>query len=189
VTDDNDLFNWFYDDDWSDNLARVIRESIGDPVRVTIEQIRQFAGELANSLGSSASSRKIEIKSLEATSRSFDLSDLSAASLFSLASIIEHSATRRGKPDSRGLVENMPLGQLMSILRPKASQLRVTDVVGVAKLAARQASHVDVFDRLDMNVVSDYLSRGALRSLTLSELRAALEGLCGSGILRGTKST
>lgn len=182
MSDDNDFSHWFKeDDDWLESLVSIIRNSLWDPVSVTFEQLRRFLDEL--SAATERTKHKVELRTLESVARSFDLNELPAASLIALAALVEQEAASGEKRQGSGSLGKMPLSQVSSILRPKVGRMRVTDVVAVATLAARQAKNADVFDELDLDTVVDVLSQRGLRSYTLGELRATMEGLITAGVL------
>jgi hypothetical protein len=177
MSDDWSLSHWFRDDDdWIESLVSIIRDSLWDPVPVTFSQLREFLDELTNA--SQRAGGKVDLRTLESVARSYDMAGLPAASLFSLAALTEREA---GRKDKGGVLANVPLSQVSSILRPKAGRLRVPDIIGIVKLASKQAGRADVFDGLDLNAVVDAVPQRALRGCTLGELRTTMEGLAAAG--------
>lgn len=177
MSDDWGLSHWFRDDDdWMDNLVRGIRDLVTNPNPVSFTQLVQFSEQVARH--APAKGQATQLRNLESSARSYDLSALPAASLFAIAGIVEANPKSVGKQ-----LAELPLAQLNAIMRPRTNRLNSGDIVGLVKLAAAQSAKQDVLEDLDANMVADHISIAGLRSLTLSELRSTIEGICTSGAL------
>jgi hypothetical protein len=182
MSDDTDWHNWFEEVEWTEDLIDAIRALLRDPVTATFEQVRGFASEVSQILKEAGGEKRLDLRLLESAVRSHDLTTLSVASVFTLVGMArQHADQESSRRDS---LSQIPIAKLSSVVRPKVGQVRLGDVVGLAKLAARQQHGVDVFERLTLDLTVGYLSQSALRTLTFSELREALEGLASAKILR-----
>lgn len=179
MSDDGDYGSWFHHD-WVEDLIDVIRSYVVDPVDITFGQLRELVGAVTELDVAGGNAGKVTLRALEATIRSHNATFLPVSSVFGIVELCsKHSKAAQGRSS---VLDSLTMNQLGAIMRPQFARLKLEDLVGVAKLASRQARHVDVFDQVTVELLTHSLSHSALRAFTLAELRTTLEGLATSGV-------
>jgi archaellin len=154
-----------------------------DPAPVTVGQLKALSNEITILVKESSGRSPIDLRILETTLRTHDVERLT---LSTVVSLVELSAEQlaMGERQYKDLLDNVGIMRLASIMRPKTGSLRVTDVSGLVRLAAkRNKPKADVLESVSIGDLTAALSRSALRTATLSELRSSLEELVSSGLL------
>jgi hypothetical protein len=187
MSDDDDRFNWFKDDDdWWVDLITIIRSYVTDPTPVTLGQMKAFSSELTQLMREASPNSPLDLRVLESTLKTHDMDHLSLSSVLALVDVWRDQLGERPQR-FKEILDNISVTRLASIVRPKAGTLRAPDVIGLLRLAAQAGKRgKDVLDKLTLGHLAEALGKSALRTITVADLRVTLEAIVHSGLVVDT---